>query len=469
MNSLTQALLDSNSSLPDFDVIKKLFKKLKHTPLYKSSFQDLEIESWDDFIRLPLTSKEVLRKINPTENLITDKDEVWHYHESFGTTGAPISSWYSRQDYLNEVKITESWTSCIKPGMKVLNRFPYSFAIPPFVLEEKCRQDGGIVLPVGYLSWNMPYARVLDIMKRLEVEVIGCLPTEMIILEMVAKNMNYDIRRDFKNLKHILTSGRIVPDSLRDYIEEKWDAKMSMVYGCTESGGIASTCENGSLHIHKDAHIVEILDEKTLLPVKKGDAGLVVLTSYYRTASPMIRYNTGDFARITDKKCTCGNSSPVIEVLGRADEAIGSDKGKVYFLNAEDAVMEFSKQFDSPVYYLIVDGDKIVLRIETHNGTKKFSADSYEKLCDVFSSRLKVDICSPGELLDVDFLLRAPEVYKPKSITFWDKEDRKTISMTEGLIKFPEYSFTDFVSLSKKSIKNIFVKKGLIRHFKPVS
>jgi len=469
MDSLVQALYNSNSALPDFEIIRSLFNRLKKTPLYEKSFQYADIASWDDFIKLPLTSKELLRNIRPQDNLISDKNDVWHYHESFGTTGAPISSWYSRQDYLNEVKITRNWTSCIKPGMKVLNRFPYSFAIPPFVLEEKCRQDGGIVLPVGYLSWNMPYARVLDIMKRLEVEVIGCLPTEMIILEMVARHMNYNIRRDFSNLGHILTSGRIVPDSLRNYIEEKWNAKMSMVYGCTECGGIASSCKNGNLHIHDDAHIVEILDEKTLLPVKKGDAGLVVLTSYYRQASPMIRYNTGDFARISSETCSCGNPNPVIEVLGRADEAIGSHNKKIYFLNAENAVMDFSMQLDSPVYYLIVDGDKIVLRVETHNGNKKYSAQSYEKLCDAFSSRIKVEICSPGELLDVDFLLRAPEVYKPRSITFWDKEDRKTISMTEGLIKFPEYSFTDFLSLSKKSIKNIFVKKGLLRHFKAVS
>jgi hypothetical protein len=131
--------------------------------------------------------------------------------------------------------------------------------------------------------------------------------------------------------------------------------------------------------------------------------------------------------------------------------------------------MDFSKQFDSPVYYLIVDGGKIVLRVETHNKRKEYTPESYEKLCETFSSRVKVDICGPGELLDVDFLLRAPEVYKPRSVTFWDKEDRKTISMTEGLIKFPEYSFTDFLTLSRKSIKNIFVKKGLIRHFKPVS
>ncbi len=469
MDYLTQALLDSNSRLPDFDVIQSLFNRLKETPLYKSSFQNRELSTWGDFIKLPLTSKEMLRNIRPSDNLIIDKKGVWHYHESFGTTGAPISSWYSKEDYLNEIKITEHWTSCIKPGMKVLNRFPYSFAIPPFVLEEKCRMDGGIVLPVGYLSWNMPYARVLDIMKRLEVEAIGCLPTEMIILEMVARHMNYDIKKDFKNLKHILTSGRIVPDSLKNYIEEKWDAKMSMVYGCTECGGVASSCENGNLHIHDNAHIVEILDEKTLIPVKIGDEGLVVLTSYYRQASPMIRYNTGDYARISLKPCGCSNPNPVIEVLGRADEVIRSGNANVYFLNAENAVMDFSRQFDSPVYYLIVDNSRIVLRVETHNGSKKFSMESYEKLSDAFSSKIKVDICNPGELLDIDFLLRAPEVYKPKNITFWDKEDRKTISMTEGLIKFPEYSFTDFVSLSRKSIKNMLVKKGLIHHFKPVS
>jgi phenylacetate-CoA ligase len=406
----------------------------------------------------------MLRNLKPDDNLIADKKDIWHYHESFGTTGAPISSWYSRDDYMREVEITRSWTNCIKPGMKVLNRFPYSFAIPPFVLEEKCRAEGGIILPVGYLSWNMPYARVLDIMKRLEIEAIGCLPTEMIILEMVAKHMGCNLRTDFKSLRHILTSGRIVPDSLKSYIEEKWDAKMSIVYGCTECGGIASSCCNGRLHIHDGSHVVEILDEDTLKPVGKGETGLVVLTSYYRQASPLMRYNTGDYARILETGCSCGNPSPVIEVLGRADEAINSNGRKVYFLNAEDAVMDFSRQFDSPVYYLIVKGGRIILRLETHNGIRSYSASTHAQLCETFSSKVQVDICAPGELLDVDFLLRAPEVYKPRNITFWDKEDRKTISMTEGLIKFPEYSFADFLKLAKKSVNNTIVKKRLSRN-----
>jgi phenylacetate-CoA ligase len=305
----------------------------------------------------------------------------------------------------------------------------------------------------------MPYKRVLEIMKRMQVEAIGCLPTEMIILEMVAEKCGYNIKRDFSSVKYILTSGRVVPPALKEYIERRWDASLSSVYGTTEGGGVASSCKKGNLHVHNNAFIIEILDPATWQPVRKGEAGLLVITSYYRQASPLFRYVTRDYCRLIDGVCSCGDPDPVIQVLGRIEDVIELSGKKLYFHDLEQAVLEFSRQFDSAVYFIIVTAKTLRLRIETHNDLKSPSGDSLNELNSKLGMPLKVDICPKGELLDAGFLLRSPEVYKPQSISDWRYDDRHSVSLTEGLIKWPKVSLSEFADIIRRSMKNMLLRK----------
>ncbi len=445
--------------LPQIDLIKDIFNRVKQNGLYGKKFKDLTLNSWDDFFNLPMTTKEDLRGCAPEDTLAVPKSEVWHYHESFGTTGKPISSWFTREDYEREADITKRWTQPVRPGMYVLNRFPYSFAVPPFVLEVKCMRDGGVVLPAGYLSWNMPYGRVLEIMKRMQVEAIGCLPTEMIMLEMVAEKCGYDIKKDFRSLKYIFTSGRIVPPALQEYIEGRWDASLYSVYGSTEGGGVASSCSEGNLHVHHDAHIIEILDPENRQPVRRGDPGILTLTSYYRQGAPLFRYFTRDYCRMVDKECPCGAHEPVIQVLGRMEDIIDLAGKKLFFHDLEQAVLEFSLQFDSAVYFIIVTGKTLHVRIETHNNLKAPSGKTLVELQEKLGILVKVDICRKGELLDAGFLLRAPEVYKPQSISDWRNDDRRPVNLTEGLIKWPKVGLPEFADIIRRSLKNALLRK----------
>jgi len=448
-----------NDRLPSLTVIQEIFNKIRCNELYKKKYSGLSLNTWDDFFNLPLTYKEDIRASGPEGMLAVPRDEAWHYHESFGTTGTPISTWFTADDYECEINQTWRWTSEIKPGMLVLNRFPYSFAVPPFILEQKCKRDGGIIVPAGYLSWNVSYPRILEIIKRLKIEAIGCLPSELIMLEMIAEKCGYDIKKDLGSLNHILMSGQIVPAALKEYIENRWDASVTSVYGSTETGGIASTCKEGSLHIHSDAIIVEILDPVTKATVNDGDIGVLVVTSYYRKAAPLFRYVTGDICRMVQEPCKCKDTTPVIQVLGRMDDVININNEKIYPYNLEQSILEFAKQFDSAVYFVIVTKKKLHIRIESHNGINKPTVDSLDELRKKLMVPLKVHVCRKGELLDVGFLLRSPEVYKPNKFSDWRTDPRKSITFTEALIKWPEIGFNEFRDIVQRFIKNAILRK----------
>jgi phenylacetate-CoA ligase len=451
--------LTADGMLPSLSVIQELFSNAKRNKLYGSKFSGLSLDSWADYFKLPLTYKEEMQEAGPEGLLAVPRSEAWHYHESFGTTGNPVSTWFTADDYEREVNQTWRWTSAIKPGTLVLQRFPYSFAVPPFILELKCKREGGVIVPAGYLSWNVSYPRVIDLIKRAKIEVIGCLPNEMIILEMIAEKCGYNIKKDFSSLKHVLMSGGIVSPALKEYIENRWDASVRSVYGSTETGGIASTCSEGSLHIHDNAFIVEILDMDTMKPVKAGDTGVLVVTSHYRKAAPLFRYVTKDVCKMVIEPCSCGDKTPVIQVLGRMDSAIDFNNKKIYPYVLDQTILEFGKQFDSAVYFVIVTDNKLVIRIETHNSKKKPSDESMEKLRSAFEVPLKVHVCIKGEVLDTQFLMRSPEVYKPVIVSDWRKNSQRSITITDAIIKWPKVGFIEFLDIMRRFIKNLILKK----------
>ncbi len=251
-------------------------------------------------------------------------------------------------------------------------------------------------MPAGYLSWNVTYPRTLEIIKRLKVEAIGCLPNELIMLEMVAEKCGYDLKKDLGSIKHVLISGATVPPALKEYIENRWGASVRSVYGSTETGGMASTCEKGNHHLHRNAFIFEILDPETKQPVKKGETGVLVVTSYYRKAAPLFRYFTKDICRMIPEKCSCGDPIPTIEILGRMDDEINLNGKKIYSYNLDQSILEFAKQFDSVVYFVIVTGKRLHIRVETHNNKKKPSDQSIDALGAILGVPIKVHICTKG-------------------------------------------------------------------------
>ncbi len=462
MNNLIKAENNTaNCKLPSFSMIRELFERARKNELYNGKFFSHELETWGDFFNLPFTDKEDMRNIGPQGNLAVPLEDVWHYHESFGTTGVPVSSWFTAGDFEREIEQTWRWTSEIKPGMLLLNRFPYSFAVPPFVLEQRCLKSGGVIVPAGYLSWNVTYPRVIEVIRRLKVEAIGCLPSELVTLELVAEKLGYDVKNDFTSLKHIFVSGAILPSALKEYIEKRWNASVRSVYGSTETGGMASTCAAGHLHMHEEAFIFEILDIDTMKPVSEGDTGVLVVTSHGRKASPLFRYVTKDICRMITGECSCGDPAPRMLVLGRMDDIINLNGTSVYPYILEQSILEFSEQFDSAVYFTIVTGKRLHIRIESHNGKKKADPASLLELQKKIAVPFKVHICKKGDLQDPSFLLRSPELYKPVTVSDWRTDPLKCTTLSEALVKWPDVGFFEFMDIVIRICKKIILKKTL--------
>ena len=118
-------------------------------------------------------------------------------------------------------------------------------------------------------------------------------------------------------LQHIKNVGDTVHDSLRQRVRSLTGLEIEDNYSSSEVGTIAIQCPvSGLFHVMSENLIVEILDEDGR-DCRPGEVGRVVLTDLENTASPIIRYDIGDYAEV-GQPCTCGRHLPTLKrILGR--------------------------------------------------------------------------------------------------------------------------------------------------------
>ena len=148
-----------------------------------------------DLARLPLTFKEHLRDATPYGMLAVPPHEAWHYHETSGTTGEPISTWCGLREVQRMGAVVHAMVPELSTPTVLLNRFPL-FAPVSFVFEEALRHAGACHIAAGNMSWDVPFSRVLDFINRLEVTALSSLPLEPILLHELARVEGLDMRRD---------------------------------------------------------------------------------------------------------------------------------------------------------------------------------------------------------------------------------------------------------------------------------
>jgi phenylacetate-CoA ligase len=119
------------------------------------------------------------------------------------------------------------------------------------------------------------------------------------------------------SLREILTIGETLSPDVRAQAEGVFGAEVSDMYSSQEAGNIAMQCASSDLyHVMAENLIVEVLTEDGHR-AGDGETGRVVLTDLNNFATPLIRYDIGDYAQ-AGPPCSCGRGLPTLKrILGR--------------------------------------------------------------------------------------------------------------------------------------------------------
>ena len=132
-------------------------------------------------------------------------------------------------------------------------------------------------------------------------------------------------------LREARTFGEVLPEEVRELCRTAWSVPVTDVYSAEEIGYIALQCpQQEHYHAQSEGVFVEILDEhgRACAP---GEIGRVVVTALHNFATPLVRYELGDFA-VGGVPCGCGRGLPVIRrIMGRTRNILQSAAGKRYW------------------------------------------------------------------------------------------------------------------------------------------
>jgi len=159
-------------------------------------------------------------------------------------------------------------------------------------------------------------------------------------------------------VKALVTTGEPIPVSVRDELEQAWQAKVWCHYGLTEMGFNAGMgCAAGSgYHIHEGDYYAEVIEPHTGQSLPDGAEGELVMTTLARVGMPLIRYRTGDLARIVPEKCTCGSLLKKIDMITkRMGTGINLGTKEVYPSSFDESLFSLPPVLD---YRLAVKEDR---------------------------------------------------------------------------------------------------------------
>lgn len=216
---------------------------------------------------------------------------------------------------------------------------------------EGLRIFGAVPLALAVFNTNQR----IDMMRRFNVHHFLTTPAYLTRLTNVCIERGLDPKKEFPRLKGITLSTEPFSVSWALRMEEIWGTVVHDIYGSTQLNlNYAITCKFGVVpdgqfgyyHLADYFALVEVLDKKTDRPVKYGDWGEPVVTTFSREAMPLIRFRSNDRVRLLPPRlCDCGRESAAWEVgtISRYDDMIKIKATNVWPQAVDEAVFSFSE------------------------------------------------------------------------------------------------------------------------------
>lgn len=325
--------------------LKEALSHARQSPFYRH--RDPTAEHWN---HVAITTKDDLRAAYPFGLLAVAPSQIATYHESSGTSGRPIASYFTEADWDDVASRFLRNDVGLNADDMVMVKTPYALVTTAHQMHLAARMAKAAVVPADNRSGNMPYARVIRLLRDLPITVAWCLPTEVQIWACIAEKMGLSPARDFPRLRAFLVAGESLSPARKRQLSRTWGGKRIVEdFGSTETGSLAGECREGRLHVWDDRLLFEVRNDRG---IHERGAGSLVVTTLNRKAMPLVRYDLEDEVRISQTPCACGSRHAVIEITGRRGAALRMDRAReIYARDIEDLVYGDFLDHQSPTLF----------------------------------------------------------------------------------------------------------------------
>jgi phenylacetate-CoA ligase len=341
------------------------------SPFYAERLRGTSVRGVAQLPRLALTTKDELREGQRREpplglHRCAPPERVVRIHVTSGTTGEPVAVGFTRRDHeANSVIGGEAFTIAgLRSDDVVAHCLNYALYAGGIADHMALESSGATVVPVGVGQSR----RLLDLIPKLGITAI--FGTLSFPAHLAARAREQGIDPAGLGIRHIVTAGEAGAGlaAVRSEIEAAWGATVADTFGMSDVWStMGGACGQGEgLHLTTRGHaVLELVDPDSgaALALEDGAAGELVWTHLRREASPLLRYRSGDLARVWTTRCACGRDTPRIRIDGRRDDMLRVQAVNVY-PQAIGAIVAGDPRLGR--HCIVAEGDPVVPPVEVY-------------------------------------------------------------------------------------------------------
>ncbi|MEW9798982.1 phenylacetate--CoA ligase family protein [Alteromonas sp. CYL-A6] len=306
----------------------------KHTRFYPRVWADAgvqsaeDIRSMDDFSRLPLLTKDLVRQ--HYDELVSDLHPHNIKKSTGGSTGQPFHFELDLESNTRREAVMWRGYGWLGAGLGTRTLFLWGADLgqPSRIKTLKDALYHGFYNRTMLNSFRMTQDNMPDYVRRINTYRPKAIVSYVNPLYGLARFIQSEgLRVHSPNV--ILTGAEPLHDYQREVIEAAFGCPVHNTFGCREFMLIAAECRaQRQLHVNVDHLVVETVNAAGASVT--GESGDLVITDLHNYGMPLIRYLNGDRATLSDTPCSCGNPLPVMNsVDGRKLDVIKTPSGRL--------------------------------------------------------------------------------------------------------------------------------------------
>jgi len=278
-------------------------ERATRSPFWKKRLPSVNLEKLDDpevWRKIPILDKDTLRGLSDAqfygEFCHAEHDGIAEYWRSGGVTGQPLFYPRSFRDIEVGLESFARTFDCAGAGRGERAHISFPLGIHPVgQIYLRCATSRGITVNWAGAGTSTPSPLQLELIQRLKPTIWLGMSSYALHLANLAEARGVEPN----SIKKIMTSAEPVSQAKRDKIERSFGAKLTDNFGMTEAGMMGSEWkedESGlGFRIWTDLYFIEVLDPKSLDPVKEGEVGTLVVTALQtNNVTPFLRWSSGD-------------------------------------------------------------------------------------------------------------------------------------------------------------------------------
>jgi phenylacetate-CoA ligase len=284
----------------------------RSVPFYRNRFQEqgfdpAQVESFADLARIPFTERDHLSDHYPYGLFAVPLRDIVRIHSAPGSGLKPTVSGYAKQDLAIWRELVAR--SLVASGVTASDVLQIVLD-PGLANWGRGYKDGAEAVEASVIPLTvLPPEKQLMILCDYRTSVLITTPSAA--LELLQLLFRADLNPNVLALKTLILVGEPAALPVRAQLTEQLHVQTWMHYGLSEVPGpaLAFECEcRQGLHVSEDHFYPEIVDPGTGELVPAGAEGELILTTLTTRAFPLVRWRTGDRARLLNDPCPCGRT-----------------------------------------------------------------------------------------------------------------------------------------------------------------